>query len=156
MLMTHQQVEADRYAWSFTFQAEDGSAPRHVCDQEFGRISSENLELRTLVWALESLDEASQVTILCRHASLIRGIRQGLPEWREKDWRWESFGEMVPISHQQLWRRLDRALSIHQVKCRLWRIDAPQTTPPKPKPRLHQQKTGFLNRLISPYRLASA
>jgi hypothetical protein len=30
---------------------------------------------------------------------------------------------MVPIKNSDLWRRIDHALSIHDVDCRIWRMD---------------------------------
>jgi hypothetical protein len=32
---------------------------------------------------------------------------------------------MVPVKNRDLWQRIDRALTIHQVTCRRWRIDPP-------------------------------
>ncbi len=30
---------------------------------------------------------------------------------------------MVPVKNQDLWRRIDRAMAIHQIDCRAWRFD---------------------------------
>jgi hypothetical protein len=53
-----------------------------------------------------------------------RGLRFGLPQWRKNGWQWERFGLLSPISHADLWQRLDRALQIHRVEFRAWRLDA--------------------------------
>ena len=37
-----------------------------------------------------------------------RGINYGLPEWGRNGWKWEHFGEMVPVKNRDLWQRLDR------------------------------------------------
>ena len=60
------------------------------------------------------------------------GVRYGLPEWRDNDWRWDLFGEMVPVKNRDLWQRIDRAMEIHQVECRTWRVDWPHASVPGP------------------------
>ena len=53
-----------------------------------------------------------------------QGITFGLPEWRENDWRWEYFGQMVPVRDADLWQRMERVLTFHQVNCGQRRFDA--------------------------------
>ena len=31
------------------------------------------------------------------------GVRYGLAEWRGSDWRWDYFGQMVPVKNSDLW-----------------------------------------------------
>lgn len=50
---------------------------------------------------------------------------------RERDWCWERFGQLVPVKHLDLWRRIDQALKFHQVECRKWRPDPPDGSPPR-------------------------
>jgi hypothetical protein len=52
-----------------------------------------------------------------------RGIRRDLAQWRERDWCWERFGQLVPIRDLDLWQRVDRALAIHQVECFAWNAE---------------------------------
>jgi hypothetical protein len=100
------------------------------------------LELLTVVRGLEALGQPSRVTLLTPSPAIREGIRFGLPEWRRNGWRWEAFGQMIPVRNCDLWQRMDRALRFHQVDCRHWRIDAahtqggnPQRTPtPKEVP----------------------
>ena len=53
--------------------------------------------------------------------------------WRERNWMWERFGEKVPMRDADLWKRIDNAIQIHDVRCRTHRIDGPQSVIPKPK-----------------------
>src|SRR5262249_29390123 len=46
-------------------------------------------------------------------------------EWGRNGWKWEHFGEMVPVKNQDLWQRLDRALKIHRIHGTRLRFDAP-------------------------------
>jgi hypothetical protein len=60
------------------------------------------------------------VTLLVANRFVRRGIRRDLAQWKERGWRWERFGQLVPIRDLDLWRRVDRALAIHDVECFGW------------------------------------
>jgi hypothetical protein len=75
------------------------------------------LELLAVVRGLEALDQPSRVTLVTCSRYVNRGIRRGLSHWRERKWRWERFGQLVPIRDQDLWQRVDRAMQFHQVEC---------------------------------------
>ena len=84
----------------------------------------ERLELLAVVRGLEALDQPSRVTLVTPSRYVKRGINYGLPEWGRNGWKWEHFGEMVPVKNQDLWQRLDRALKIHRIQGAAWRVDA--------------------------------
>jgi ribonuclease HI len=75
------------------------------------------LELLAVVRGLEALEQPSHVTLITRSRYVSRGIRHGLGQWRERHWRWERFGQLVPIRDLDLWQRVDRALQFHEVEC---------------------------------------
>jgi ribonuclease HI len=81
---------------------------------------SSRLELLAVVRGLEALDQPSRVTLVTRSRYVARGIRRELGHWRDRRWRWERFGKLVPIRDHDLWQRVDRALQFHQVKCITW------------------------------------
>jgi ribonuclease HI len=104
--------------WRFVIQNDDGSTLLDVEDAEEGD-SRERLELLAIVRGLEALDQPSQVTLVTHSRVISRGLSEGLAQWRDNDYQWERFGSLTPIKNRDLWRRVDQALSIHQVKCRL-------------------------------------
>jgi ribonuclease HI len=108
--------------WRFVVKPLDGGDQVEVVDYE-AEVLGDRLDLLTVIRGLESLDQPSQVTLVTSSRYVKQGIDQGLASWRENDWTWERFGERVEIKHCDLWRRLDRALSIHEVQCRKWRVD---------------------------------
>lgn len=118
--------------WSFIVQAADGSDSYEISDTEPDRWSSERLELLSVVRGLESLDQPSRVTIFTASTYLHRGLDQGLEQWRRCGWTWERHGEMVPVKNGDLWRRLDRASTIHDLQWRRIRFDQPHTEPQQP------------------------
>jgi ribonuclease HI len=106
--------------WRFVLRSTDGRTCLEAEDDE-PETSTERLELLAIVRALESLDEPARVTLVAPGRSISRGIRYGVAQWRENDWQWERYGKLTPVKNGDLWRRIDRAMSIHDVVCR----DAP-------------------------------
>lgn len=89
---------------------------------------SERLELLAVVRALESLDGPSRVTLVTKSRYVSRGLKRGLPQWRERQWKWERFGKLRPVRDDDLWRRVDGALKFHELDCRLWQFGTPFET----------------------------
>ena len=106
--------------WRFVLRSTDGRTCLEAEDDE-PETSTERLELLAIVRALESLDEPARVTLVAPGRSISRGIRYGVAQWRENEWQWERYGKLTPVKNGDLWRRIDRAMSIHDVVCR----DAP-------------------------------
>ena len=115
------EARPDSGRWRFVLEALDGSTALEAADEET-EISAERLELLAIVRGLEALDQPSRVTLVTRNRNISRGLRYGLEQWRENDWQWERFGQMQPIKNGDLWRRIDQALSIHEVQCRAWKL----------------------------------
>lgn len=114
--------EADTSRWQFEFREPSGEVCFEASDIEPG-VSGDRLELLILVRALEALDQPSLVTMEAPSSAIRRGIRFGVPEWRNSNWQWERFGEMVPVNDADLWQRFDRALRFHSIKFQPVRID---------------------------------
>ncbi len=103
--------------WRFVLQSADGRTCAQAEDDE-PETSSERLQLLAIVRGLESLDEPARVTLVAPGRSISRGIRYGVAQWREDDWQWERYGKLTPVKNGDLWRRIDRAMAIHDVVCR--------------------------------------
>lgn len=115
--------------WRFVLRSADGANRLEADDVEPG-MRSERLELLAVVRGLEALDQPSHVTLITSSAHLREGVRYGLSEWRRNGWRWECFGQMVPVKNHDLWQRVDRAMRFHQVDCSSWRFDPPHDLVP--------------------------
>jgi len=133
--------------WRFVIQNDDGSTVLDVADEEDGD-SRERLELLAIVRGLEALDQPSHVTLVTYSRVISRGLAEGLAQWRENDWQWERFGSLTPIKNRDLWKRVDQAVHIHQVKCRLisggasddLTISPPPDFAPQPKPSTREHR----------------
>ncbi len=110
--------------WHFVLRTSEGETSLDVADLERG-ASEERLELLAVVRGLESLDQPSKVTLVTTSSSIRRGLRFGLDHWRQNRWQWERFGKMAPIKNADLWQRIDRAMSFHDLECRVLRFDRP-------------------------------
>lgn len=115
--------------WRFVLRSRDG-LDRVVADDVEPDVRGERLELLAVVRGLEALDQPSNVTLVTESTYVREGIRYGLAEWRRNGWRWEWFGQMVPVKNRDLWRRVDRALKFHKLDCRVWRFDPAHGTTP--------------------------
>lgn len=121
----HDDPEHDAGQWRFVLESIDGREKLEAADDE-PDAQGDRLELLAVVRGLEALDQPSRVTLITQSRYVSRGIRSGLAEWRAADWQWERFGEMTPVKHDDLWRRIDQALKYHQVECRTWKFESPE------------------------------
>lgn len=110
--------------WRFMLRTDDGAQQFEATDAE-PDLYGERLELLTVIRALEALDQPSRVTLVDCSDYIWKGVFYGLPEWRTNGWRWEFFGQMVPVKNSDLWQRMDQALRFHKVECRRRRFDPP-------------------------------
>lgn len=117
--------------WRFVLRSPDGTERLTADDFEPG-TRGERLELLTVVRGLEALSRPSRVTVMTPSAYVREGIRYGMSEWRRNGWRWEAFGQMIPVKNCDLWQRLDRAMHYHEVECRHLRLDRPHQARPIP------------------------
>ena len=100
--------------WHFSIEAADGSPVFDAGDDEIGDLN--RLTLLAAVRGLEAIDGPASVTLLSNNRYLIRSLSDSLPRWRKSDFAWEHFGRRIDVQHADLWRRVDRALSIHRVE----------------------------------------
>jgi ribonuclease HI len=110
--------------WQFALCRADGLEKLEASDIE-PEARGERLDLLTVVRALEALDQPSRVTLVGCSLYVRRGMQYGLEEWRGNGWRWEFFGQMVPVKNGDLWQRMERALRFHRVDCRSEWYDPP-------------------------------
>ncbi len=104
--------------WHFVLERLDGPERLEAADSETD-VHRDRLALLAVVRGLEALEQPSQVTLVTTSRYVSRGLRYGLNEWREAEYTWEHFGMQKPIRNADLWQRIDRAMSFHQVTCRL-------------------------------------
>jgi ribonuclease HI len=73
--------------------------------------TNNRMELTAAVEALRALPEPSRVQLYTDSEYLKKGITEGLPNWRARNWRRKG-GKLANVD---LWKALDKALQSHQV-----------------------------------------
>lgn len=129
--------------WQFVLESADGTPVFSARDTDLGDLN--RLTLLAAVRGLESIDGPSSVTLISSSRYLIRSLSDSLPRWRSGGFMWEHFGRRIDVQHADLWRRIDRAVSIHHVQACLvssrtisfgqrnqLRVDSPHPTPSRP------------------------
>lgn len=104
--------------WHFVLESLESEERLEAIDYE-AEGSPDRLALLALVRGLEALEQPSRVTLLTPSRYVSRGLRFGLSEWQENEYRWEHFGTWRPVRNADLWRRVQHALGFHDVLCRM-------------------------------------
>ena len=133
LLFSESDSADDPGRWRFVLQRIGTPEHVEVADEEPG-VRGERLDLLTVVRALESLDQPSEVTIMTSSRYVFQGVQYGIPEWSRNGWRWEFFGQMVPVKNADLWQRVERALRFHRVQCQRQPAGAVRAVLPSPMP----------------------
>jgi len=88
-----------------------GDHERHLKGGE-SRTTNNRMELMAAIQALEALKRPCRVELTTDSEYLRKGITEWLANWRRRGWRTASG---TPVKNQDLWERLDRAVSRHDV-----------------------------------------
>jgi ribonuclease HI len=127
LLLTEANVRAtepnEGSRWRFVLEQMDGEDRVEVSERE-PDVRGERLELLAIVRGLEALEQPSKVTLITASKYVGRRIRHGFSQWKENDWRWESFGVLTPVKHADLWKRIEQAMQFHAIECRIWQWGA--------------------------------
>ncbi len=74
--------------------------------------TNNRMELTAAIEALEALSRGCRVRLCTDSTYLCKGIQEWLPRWRDRGWRTAN---RTPVKNVDLWQRLERAMSGHQV-----------------------------------------
>ena len=107
-------TEPLRGRWSFTLQGDDDEVLVQADDTEHGDLN--RLALWAAVRGIEAVDGTASIMIVSGNRYLIRSMTECLPRWRAGGFVWEHFGRTVEVQNADLWRRLDRSVSFHDVQ----------------------------------------
>ncbi len=77
--------------------------------------TNNRMELMAAIRSLETLTRPCQVTLYTDSEYVKKGITQWLPNWKRRGWK---TAEKKPVKNADLWKRLDNAVSRHEVQWR--------------------------------------
>lgn len=99
------EANVARCKWRCVVDGLNEQTRMEIADSE-SDSSPDRSALVAVVRGLEALEQPSQVTLITSSPYVNKGMRYGLKEWRESDYKWEHFGTEKPIRNADLWRRL--------------------------------------------------
>ncbi len=74
--------------------------------------TNNQMELMAAIMALETLERASQVTVVTDSAYVKNGVTGWIHGWKRNGWRTSN---KKPVKNVELWQRLDTAQARHSV-----------------------------------------
>ena len=75
--------------------------------------TNNRMELMAVIKALEALKQPCAIELFSDSSYVLKGITDWMPNWKKRGWKTAS---KAPVKNEDLWRRLDEAMSRHQVK----------------------------------------
>ena len=78
-----------------------------------GDTTNNRMELTAAIEALEALRRPCRVRLATDSTYVKNGITRWLPGWKRRGWR---TADRRPVKNEDLWRRLERAASPHDVE----------------------------------------
>jgi len=75
--------------------------------------TNNRMELMAAIQALESLTRPCSVKLNCDSSYVLKGITEWMPSWKKRGWKTAA---KTPVKNEDLWRRLDMAISKHKVE----------------------------------------
>ena len=75
--------------------------------------TNNRMELMAAIQALESLTRPCSVQLNSDSIYVLKGITDWMPNWKKRDWKTAA---KTPVKNEDLWRRLDVAITKHKVE----------------------------------------
>lgn len=85
---------------------------RELCGGE-AHTTNNRMELMAAIAALETLTRPCKVRLHTDSKYVLQGITEWLPGWKQRGWKTAS---KQPVKNDDLWRRLDDAVSRHEIE----------------------------------------
>ena len=74
--------------------------------------TNNRMELMAAIQALEALTRPCQVQLYTDSKYVLQGITEWLANWKQRGWKTAN---KSPVKNEDLWRRLDNAISEHNI-----------------------------------------
>ena len=77
------------------------------------QTTNNRMELMAAIQALEALKHSSKVLLNTDSQYVLKGITEWLLNWKRRGWKTAA---KKPVKNEDLWRRLDAAITRHDIK----------------------------------------
>jgi len=100
--------------WGVLLRAMDGETVLKERELKGGEADTTNnrMELLAAINALETLERASEITVVTDSAYVKNGVTSWIFSWKKKGW---STAANKPVANVELWQRLEAAQARHRV-----------------------------------------
>jgi ribonuclease HI len=100
--------------WGVLLRAMDGETVLKERELKGGEADTTNnrMELLAAINALETLERASEITVVTDSAYVKNGVTSWIFSWKKKGWRTAA---NKPVANVELWQRLEAAQARHRV-----------------------------------------
>ena len=78
--------------------------------------TNNRMELTAVIEGLAALKKASHVELFTDSVYVGKGMSEWMGKWKANGWRRKEGKRMVPVKNEELWRRLDELLAVHDVR----------------------------------------
>ena len=75
--------------------------------------TNNRMELMAAIQALESLTRPCLVQLNSDSSYVLKGITDWMPNWKKRGWKTAA---RTPVKNEDLWRRLDEAITKHKIE----------------------------------------
>jgi ribonuclease HI len=96
--------------WGVLLIADEHRKTLHGGDPE---TTNNRMELTAAIEALNALRKPSRVTLHTDSKYVMDGIREWLPNWKQRDWKTAA---RKPVKNKDLWQALDAATARHDIE----------------------------------------
>ncbi|MBN2021862.1 MAG: ribonuclease HI [Pirellulales bacterium] len=78
--------------------------------------TNNRMELLAVIRGLEALKRSARVEVVTDSTYVGKGFSEWLPKWKANGWRRRAKGGWAEVKNEDLWRRLDALLALHDVR----------------------------------------
>ena len=80
------------------------------------RTTNNRMELMAVIRGLEALKQPCEVVVFTDSEYVRRGLSEWMAKWKANGWRRREGSAWKPIKNEELWKRLDELIAVHQVE----------------------------------------
>lgn len=78
--------------------------------------TNNRMELQALIEGLAALKRKSRVEVITDSQYVAKGCYEWMPGWKANGWRRREGKQFKPVKNEDLWKRLDELLALHDVR----------------------------------------
>lgn len=78
--------------------------------------TNNRMELLAVIRGLEALKRSTRVELVSDSTYVGKGMSEWMPKWKANGWRRKEGNRFKPVKNEDLWRRLDELVGLHQVQ----------------------------------------